>query len=102
MSKRKRGPRPTPDESTDDASVKDDMVHVTPDLLAGSPDIFASKKPSGAGVGTTAVPEYLLASVSPPRGGLRENAAQSITTHLHFPNLFARLTNQSTIRSEFD
>lgn len=44
MSKRKRAPRPTGDESNDDASVKEDMVHVTPDLLAGSPDIFAGKK----------------------------------------------------------
>ena len=45
MSKRKRAPRPDPDNTTDDA-VKDDMVHVTPDLLAGSPDIFAGKKAS--------------------------------------------------------
>jgi hypothetical protein len=44
MSKRKRDSKPEPDEPTDDASVKDDMVHVTPDLLAGSPDIFAGKK----------------------------------------------------------
>ncbi|HVH62844.1 MAG TPA: hypothetical protein VNA65_04505 [Candidatus Dormibacteraeota bacterium] len=44
MSKRKRAPRPAGDESNDDASVKEDMVHVTPDLLAGSPDIFAGKK----------------------------------------------------------
>jgi len=44
MSKRKRPARPDPDESTDDAGVKDDMVHVTPDLLAGSPDIFAGRK----------------------------------------------------------
>src|SRR5256885_478625 len=54
MSKRKRasiGKTPaTPsgeggvEESADDAAVKDDMVHVTPDLLAGSPDIFAGKK----------------------------------------------------------
>ncbi len=44
MSKRKRAPRPPADETTDDASVKDDMVHVTPDLLAGSPDIFAGGK----------------------------------------------------------
>jgi hypothetical protein len=43
MSKRKRPPKPGPDESTDDSSVKDDMVHVTADLLAGSPDIFAGK-----------------------------------------------------------
>src|SRR5437660_12772928 len=53
MSKRKRAslgktpgtpPSPEGDEATDDASVKDDMVHVTPDMLAGSPDIFAGKK----------------------------------------------------------
>jgi hypothetical protein len=44
MSKRKRAAKPPADELTDDASVKDDMVHVTPDLLAGSPDVFAGKK----------------------------------------------------------
>ena len=44
MSKRKRSQKPEPDESGDDAGVKDDMVHVTADLLAGSPDIFAGKK----------------------------------------------------------
>jgi len=57
MSKRKRAPRPAPDESTDDASVKEDMVHVTPDLLAGSPDIFATKKPAGEEVETTETPK---------------------------------------------
>jgi hypothetical protein len=31
------------EESREDAS-KEDMVHVTPDLLAGSPDIFSSKR----------------------------------------------------------
>jgi hypothetical protein len=46
MSKRKRPAKSSaPEESTDDAAVKDDMVHVKPDLLAGSPDIFAAKKP---------------------------------------------------------
>ena len=51
MSKRKRaslGKTTTSgssaDETTDDAAVKDDMVHVTSDMLAGSPDIFAGKK----------------------------------------------------------
>src|SRR2546427_10998240 len=44
MSKRKRASKPEPDEPTEDAAVRDNMVHVTPDLLAGSPDIFAGKK----------------------------------------------------------
>src|SRR5438128_12548878 len=44
MSKRKRSSTPEPDEPTDDASVKDDMVHVTSDMLSGSPDSFAGKK----------------------------------------------------------
>lgn len=48
MSKRKRAPKPADDDSSDDASDKEDMVHVTPDLLAGSPDIFAGKKASAA------------------------------------------------------
>lgn len=44
MSKRKRASNPEPDDSADDAAQKADMVHVTSDLLAGSPDIFADKK----------------------------------------------------------
>lgn len=44
MSKRKRVSKSPADESTDDATVKEDMVHVTSDLLSGSPDIFAAKK----------------------------------------------------------
>src|SRR3989442_12584825 len=54
MSKRKRaslGKTPgTPpsssegDEANDDASVRENMGHGAPDLLAGSPDIFAGKK----------------------------------------------------------
>lgn len=50
MSKRKRAPKTPnddPNEGTDDAA-KEDMVHVTPDLLAGSPDIFAAKKSEDA------------------------------------------------------
>jgi hypothetical protein len=51
MSKRKRTsktpagsePQPAAGDATDDSAVKDDMVHVTPDVLAGSPDIWASK-----------------------------------------------------------
>lgn len=44
MSKRKRASKSPDDEPTDDATAKEDMVHVTPDLLSGSPDIFAAKK----------------------------------------------------------
>ena len=44
MSKRKRAPKPADDDATDDAAAKDDMVHVTPDMLAGGPDIFTAKK----------------------------------------------------------
>jgi hypothetical protein len=59
MSKRKRASlgKTTPEseqtagsageESREDAS-KEDMVHVTPDLLAGSPDIFSSKRKDSA------------------------------------------------------
>ncbi len=66
MSKRKRASLgkipatppsgPEADETTDDAAVKENMVHVTPDLLAGSPDIFASKK-SASGAEPEAVTE---------------------------------------------
>ena len=69
MSKRKRAsigktPDPPPteggaEESVDDTAVKDDMVHVTSDLLAGSPDIFASKK---AGESEAAEPEAELSA----------------------------------------
>ena len=50
MSKRKRaslGKTSTgadqPGSESDDAAVKEDMAHVTPDILAGSPNIFAPK-----------------------------------------------------------
>ncbi|MDQ2922776.1 MAG: hypothetical protein M3Q90_00595 [Candidatus Dormibacteraeota bacterium] len=50
MSKRKRaslGKTSTgadqPGGESDDAAVKEDMAHVTPDILAGSPNIFAPK-----------------------------------------------------------
>jgi hypothetical protein len=81
MSKRKRatiGKTPATsssgsgsEESADDAAVKDDMVHVTPDLLAGSPDIFAGKKSeAGASVGPESEtlppgPEEVSESIEP-------------------------------------
>ena len=43
MSKRKRGPKQA-DDSGGDESAKDDMVHLSPDMLAGGPDVFAGKK----------------------------------------------------------
>ena len=45
MSKRKRKtPAESDADASDDSAPKDDMVHVTSDMLAGSPDIFAGKK----------------------------------------------------------
>ena len=71
MSKRKRAtlgkiPATPPteagvEESADDTAVKDDMVHVTPDLLAGSPDIFAGKKTESS-EGAAAEPEAELSA----------------------------------------
>lgn len=67
MSKRKRAPKPDPDETSDDAGVKDDMVHVTSDLLAGSPDIFAGRK---------AAPEAAPQAGAEPETELRESPAE--------------------------
>ena len=79
MSKRKRatiGKTPaTPsteagvEESADDTAVKDDMVHVTPDLLAGSPDVFASKKTEATEAepeAELAAPEVVSEPIEPP------------------------------------
>ena len=44
MSKRKRAPKPPAEDSSDDDSTKDDMVHVTPDLLSGGSDMFSARK----------------------------------------------------------
>ena len=43
MSKRKAA-KPDSDDPSDEDGGKDDMVHVTPDLLSGSPAIFAGRK----------------------------------------------------------
>ena len=72
MTKRKRASKPDPDESTDDASVKDDMVHVTSDLLAGSPDIFAGHKAAAA--------EQPLAEAEPELRGSPPEATEAGTT----------------------
>src|SRR5947208_4903645 len=79
MSKRKRAslgrtpatptPGSGPEDSADDAAVKDDMVHVTPDLLAGSPDIFAGKKTEPSEVAEpeaeVSVPEVVSEHIEP-------------------------------------
>lgn len=72
MSKRKRAAKTPADESTDDASVKDDMVHVTPDVLAGSPDIFAATKSAGA-----APPESTEEPAEEPAGAIEPTEASS-------------------------
>ena len=55
MSKRKRKtPAESDADASDDSAPKDDMVHVTSDMLAGSPDIFAGKKTEPAPKGEEA------------------------------------------------
>ena len=72
MSKRKRTTKSSGDEPTDDASAKEDMVHVTSDLLAGSPDVFADKKPEQVEAGTEPEPSV---AAEPMAGELSEAAA---------------------------
>jgi len=84
MSKRKRASlgktpgtppsNPEGDEATDDASVKDNMVHVTPDMLAGSPDIFAGKKAE-----TSEEPEVVSEPIEEPAPVEPEPAEASTT-----------------------
>lgn len=66
MSKRKRAPKDPADESSDDTSVKEDMVHVTSDLLSGSPDIFAAKKAGDAPAEPAESEASEPAAVEPP------------------------------------
>jgi hypothetical protein len=62
MSKRKRS---TPKESTSDSpSEGEPSVHVSPDVLAGSPDVFASGKGKPAEPAQTPEPEATTAEVS--------------------------------------
>lgn len=106
MSKRKRV-TPTADDSADDATAKEDMVHVTPDLLAGSPDIFAGKKTDqpaaaaataqaeeDAGASAETAVEQTEASTTHPTDGIAEEtpaafapaAAPSVTQPAPFVN----------------
>jgi hypothetical protein len=59
MSKRKRKPAAESgngEDSADDTTVKDDMVHVSSDMLAGSPDIFSSKRSETPAVEESSTP----------------------------------------------
>jgi hypothetical protein len=51
----------TPASAADDSAVKEDMAHVSPDVLAGSPSIFAPKwsaeEPTRADASVVSVPE---------------------------------------------
>src|SRR5260370_28798446 len=77
MSKRKRAttgkttasstPGPAGDESTDDAAAKDDMVHVTPDLLSGGTDIWSADKGVEASSTEETSPAPPAAPAEPPR-----------------------------------
>ena len=88
MSKRKRasiGKTPTTpsgeggaEDTADDTTVKDDMVHVTPDLLAGSPDIFAGKKSEG---GDPAEADTEPSEPEPTSGPIEPTEASASLTH---------------------
>src|SRR5450759_2065155 len=96
MSKRKRaslGKTPTSadlpagEETTaaaDDVAVKEDMVHVNRDVLAGSPDIFAPKW-NAEEPATAAAPEVVTEPVIP------EAPPESIEPHTVMPARTSRL-----------
>lgn len=102
MSKRKRSPK-TPDDSAanppaddagDDASAKDDMVHVTPDLLAGSPDIFARK--SGGSTASEPVSSEAPEVVSEPIEPLAPEPAETSEPGESGPSAAPEPTEAST------
>src|SRR5438094_1091374 len=82
MSKRKRSSTPEPDEPTDDASVKDDMVHVTSDMLSGSLDIFDGKKGDRA---TEPEPEPDQAPLEPTEARTTLGAAETTESESSTP-----------------
>src|SRR5260370_34303856 len=91
MSKRKRAttgkttasstPGPAGDESTDDAAAKDDMVHVTPDLLSGGTDIWSADKGVEASSTEETSPAPPAAPAEPP-GATPEPAAPEPTVEI--------------------
>jgi uncharacterized membrane protein HdeD (DUF308 family) len=86
MSKRKRATKPGGDDANDDEAAKDDMVHVTSDLLSASPDIFAGKKserggsePMASPVEPTEASTTLTPAASTEQAPPREPPAEPVT-----------------------
>src|SRR5258708_10636240 len=91
MSKRKRASlgKTTPEseqsgstgeESTDEGS-KEDMVHVTSDLLAGSPEIFASKRKEAASTEPEVVTEPIQSEPVAPSAPAVDEVAPAEPDH---------------------
>ncbi len=74
MSKRKRASKPDPDESPDDASAKDDMVHVSSDMLAGSPDVFSGRQTQAEPAEEPVRPGEASSTPTPPEPAPEEPA----------------------------
>jgi len=74
MSKRKRASNPDPDESPDDASAKDDMVHVSSDMLAGSPDVFSGRQTQAEPAEEPVRPGEASSTPTPPEPAPEEPA----------------------------
>lgn len=63
MTKRKRStPKDVPSQATSEASESDPSVHVTADMLSGSPDIFARRKDSPV---ESSEPEAMTSDTTP-------------------------------------
>src|SRR6266851_266279 len=74
MSKRKRASKPDPDESPDDASAKDDMVHVSSDMLGGSPDVFSGRQTQAEPAEEPVRPGEASSTPTPPEPAPEEPA----------------------------
>ncbi len=74
MSKRKRASKPDPDESPDDASAKDDMVHVSSDMLGGSPDVFSGRQTQAEPAEERVRPGEASSTPTPPEPAPEEPA----------------------------
>ncbi|MGH7763513.1 MAG: hypothetical protein ACREOM_03725, partial [Candidatus Dormibacteraceae bacterium] len=104
MSKRKRAtPAKASDgterapvtEPPDDAAAKEDMAHVSPDILAGSPDIFSSRanepEPASESAPADELPEVVSEPIEPqaPIESLAEASEQNTTLSSEVEPAFA-------------